>query len=216
MRMHKLLQSKKTMYTARMVGHLVVGLGNPGSEYEKTRHNTGRMAVEFIRSAFDGALWAEEKKKPKFQSAKASIGGKKTLLLAPDTFMNDSGKAVAHFVKNKKDAGNTIVIYDDLDLPFGTFKISHGRGSGGHNGVESVIRALKTRDFVRVRVGVSPAGTKKGTIKKPQGEERVLKFLLGAFTPSELTALKKNFKTIASAVETIITQGKDVAMTTYN
>ena len=197
-----------------MATHIIVGLGNPGEEYVNTRHNTGRMAVEQLHRAHDFGEWKEEKK-PKMLWAKGSVAGKKAVLLQPNTFMNNSGQAVAHFVKNKKEAGNVIVIYDDLDLPLGTIKISHDRSSGGHNGVESVIRSLKTRAFVRIRVGVSPASA-KGVARKPSGEEKVLKFLLGKFTGSELTELKKVFKRVVEAVETIVTQGYQQGMTEFN
>jgi peptidyl-tRNA hydrolase, PTH1 family len=197
-----------------MATHIIVGLGNPDPEHEQTRHNTGRMVVERIHATHDFSEWKAEKKPP-MVVARGSIAGKKAILVAPNTYMNNSGRAVAHSVKSKKDAGNTIVIYDDMDLPLGTLKISHGRSSGGHNGVESVIRALKTRDFVRVRVGVSPA-TAKGAAKKPSGEERVLKFLLGKFTPAENAELKKIFKRAIEAVELIVTEGYQNAMTHVN
>lgn len=197
-----------------MAQHVIVGLGNPDDEHVGTRHNTGRMAVMKIHDANDFSEWKQDKKPPML-SAKGSVNGKKSVLVLPNTYMNNSGRAVAHFVKNKKDAGNTIVIYDDLDLPLGTIKISHGRSSGGHNGVESVIRALKTRDFVRVRVGISPKGA-KGMAKKPSGEERILKFLLSKFTPSETAELKKVFKVVHDAVDRIVTEGYQSAMTYVN
>lgn len=197
-----------------MATHVIVGLGNPGEEYVNTRHNTGRMLVERLHATHDFSEWKQDKKPP-MHSAKGTVADKKAVLVLPNTFMNNSGRAVAHFVKSKKDAGNTIVVYDDLDLPLGTLKISHGRSSGGHNGVESVIRALKTRDFVRIRIGVSPAGA-KGSVRKPSGEEKVLKFLLGTFTPSETADLKKVFKKAIEAVETIVTQGYQQGMTEHN
>lgn len=197
-----------------MSTHVIVGLGNPGSEYELTRHNTGRMCVEHIHSAHDFAEWKTEKKPP-MRWAKGSIVGKKSVLVAPDTFMNNSGRAVAHFIKSKKEAGNCVVVYDDMDLPLGTIKISHDRGSGGHNGVESVIRALKTKAFVRIRVGVSPA-TAKGVAKKPGGEDKVLKFLLGKFKPEELKVLKKVYARVGEALECLVTEGYQQAMTNFN
>ncbi len=197
-----------------MATHTIVGLGNPGSEYDKTRHNTGRMFLDYVVNKED-ATFREETKKPKYRYSKIKIENHTAILLQPDTFMNASGSAVAHFVKNKKDAGNTIVVYDDLDLPFGTIKISYGRSSGGHNGVESIIRALKTRDFVRIRVGVSRAST-KGKAIKPVGEEKVLKLLLGKFTPDELKKLQKLFAEIYSAVELCVTRGREVAMSQFN
>lgn len=194
--------------------HLIVGLGNPGDEYAHTRHNIGRMFVESLHEANDFGPWMVDKK-PAMHTAKGNFAGAKTILLVPDTFMNNSGRAVAHFVKSKKDAGNTVVIYDDMDLALGSIKISHGRSSGGHNGVESVIKALKTKDFVRIRVGVSPKGA-QGLPRKPKGEDRVLKFLLGRMSPAERTALKKVFARVANALETIVTEGYQKAMTEWN
>ncbi len=201
-------------YAFLMATHVIVGLGNPGDEYLSTRHNTGRMCVERLRDAKDFSEWKTEKKPP-MHWAKGELVGKKTVLVAPDTFMNNSGRAVAHYIKNKKDAGNCVVVYDDLDLPLGVIKISHDRSSGGHNGVESVIKALKTRAFVRVRVGVSPK-TAQGVAKKPSGEDRVLKFLLGKFKPEELTVLKKVFQRIDEVLECIVTRGYQQAMTDFN
>lgn len=194
--------------------HIIIGLGNPGKEYENTRHNAGRMAVERIHATHNFSDWSEVKK-PKMQTAVGAISGVKATLVVPDTFMNKSGQAAAHFVHNKKGAGSVIVLHDDLDIPLGTFKIAFGRGSGGHNGVESVIRALKTKDFVRVRIGVAPK-TPKGLAKKPIGEEKVLKFLLGKFSSDNLTELKKVFKQVIEAVETAVVDGHQMAMNHHN
>lgn len=194
--------------------HIIVGLGNPGDEYENTRHNAGRMVLERMHATHDFSEWKTEKKPP-FQSSVGTLGGKKATLVIPDTFMNKSGSAVGRFVKSKKDIGSLILIHDELDMPLGKFKISHGKSSGGHNGVESVIRALKTKDFVRVRVGVSPQ-TAKGAAKKPTGEEKVLKFLLGRFSPDNLTEYKKVMKKVIEAVETIVVEGHQVAMNRFN
>lgn len=173
---------------------LVVGLGNPGSEYEKTRHNTGRILVQML----------EEK-----------MEDKKIKFLTPDTFMNKSGVAVAKLVKTKKDLENLIVIYDDIDLPLGKMKISFNRSSGGHNGVGSIIKSLKSEEFLRIRVGIAPA-TPSGKIKKPSGEKAVLNFLLGEFKKSELELIKKQSKKIKEMVEMIFSSGKDKAMSLYN
>lgn len=173
---------------------LVVGLGNPGKEYDNTRHNTGRILVSIL-----------EKK----------LGDSKIKFLKPDTFMNNSGKAVAPLVKTKKDLKNLVVIYDDIDLPLGKIKISFNRSSGGHNGLGSVIKVLKSEEFLRIRVGISPA-TPKGVVRKPKGEKAVLNFLLGGFKKPELETIKKLSKKVAEAVETIFTEGKDKAMSLYN
>jgi peptidyl-tRNA hydrolase, PTH1 family len=194
--------------------HIIVGLGNPGKEYETTRHNAGRMVVERIHATHDFVEWSVNKK-PAFQSANGSLAGKKVTLVIPDTFMNRSGQAVAHFVRSKKDVGSLILIHDELDMPLGTFKISHGKNSGGHNGVESVFKALRTKEFVRVRVGVSPK-TPKGMVKKPTGEERILKFLLGKFSSDNMTEYKKVMKKVIEAVEAIVVDGHTNAMNTFN
>lgn len=197
-----------------MATHVIVGLGNPGTEYTGTRHNTGRMAVERLHATHDFGEWKAEKKPP-MMTAKGNIEGKKIILVAPNTFMNNSGRAVAHFVKNKKNAGNTIIIYDDLDVPLGVVKISYGRSSGGHNGLESVIKSLKTRDFVRIRVGISPKGS-KGMANKPSSKERVLKYILGKFSLTELVEFKKVLKRVVEAVEMIVVRGHQDAMTAVN
>jgi len=173
---------------------LVVGLGNPGEEYENTRHNTGRILVNLI-----------EKK----------LEGQKIKFLTPDTFMNNSGKAIAPLIKTKKDLENLVVIYDDLDLPLGKMKISFNRSAGGHNGLKSIIKALKSEEFLRIRVGTSLA-TPSGKIKKSVGEKAVLNFLLGEFKKSELETIKKLSKKIAEAVEMIFSEGKEKAMSLFN
>ncbi len=160
--------------------YTIIGLGNPGEEYEKTRHNTGKMAVEELE--------------------KAGVGAK---LIHQDTFMNKSGSAVAKVIKSKASAKKLIVIYDDLDLPLGAIRISYNRGSGGHKGLESVARAVKTKEFIRIRIGIG----KKGDIEK---------YILGKFTPKELEVLKKTFKSVVTAVETIIEDGYERAMTEFN
>ncbi|MDP9249702.1 MAG: aminoacyl-tRNA hydrolase [bacterium] len=176
---------------------LIVGLGNPGAEYENTRHNTGRILVGLIEKKL-----AENKKlKIKF--------------ITPDNFMNNSGRVVAPLVKAKKDLKDLIVIYDDIDLPLGKIKISFNRSSGGHNGLASVIKALKSEEFLRIRVGISPV-TPSGKLKRPFGEKEVIKFILGEFKKYEIETLKKLSKKIAEAIECIFTESKEKAMSLYN
>ncbi len=194
--------------------HIVIGLGNPGKEYENTRHNAGRMTLELLREAYDFSLWKSEMK-PKMQVSQGKLGGNPCTLVLPDTFMNRSGSAASHYIRSKKGAGSLIVVHDDLDLPLGVMKISFGRSSGGHNGVESVIKALKTRDFARIRLGVSKK-TAKGVAKKPSGEAAVLKFLLGKFSSLELTELKKVMKRALEAIEVIVKDGHEAGMNQFN
>ena len=160
--------------------YIVVGLGNPSAEYAKTRHNTGRMAADEVSKKVSGVK-----------------------VLVPDTFMNLSGKFVAKHVKSKKSAQKLVVIYDDLDLPLGSMRISYNRGSGGHKGLESVIRAVKTREFIRIRIGIG----KRGDVEK---------HILGNFSKLETEKLKKVFKSVVTAVEMIAESGPEKAMTEFN
>jgi PTH1 family peptidyl-tRNA hydrolase len=194
--------------------YIIVGLGNPGEEYENTRHNTGRIMLEAFRLAHNFPEWKEDKK-AKALLSKEKVGKESALLIEPNNFMNNSGKSIVPFVTGKKAIEKTVVIYDDIDLPLGIIKISFNRSSGGHNGLESIIKNLKTREFDRVRVGVSKMTT-IGVAKKPKGEEAVLKFLLGEFKKDELDTLKKISKTVSSAIETVILEGREKAMGEYN
>ena len=108
-----------------------------------------------------------------------------------------------------------VVVYDDLDVPLGTVKISFDRGSGGHKGLESVTRAVKTKKFTRVRIGVSPATT-GGTLKKPSGEKEVLDFILAQFRAHEMEELKRVNKRVAAILECIVLEGRMAAMNRFN
>ncbi len=194
--------------------YIIVGLGNPGDEYANTRHNAGRLALEWFRKKHDFPEWKPDKKLNAHIS-EGKVGKMKTLLVTPDTFMNNSGKTVGQLIKSKKAAGELLVVYDDLDIPFGGMKISFGRSSGGHNGLESVIRSVKTKDFPRLRLGVSPA-TPSGKIKKPQGEKKVLDFLLGEFSKKERETMTKVWKAAGEAIEIAVTEGYQIAMNRCN
>lgn len=193
---------------------LIVGLGNPGEEYEKTRHNAGRIILEYIGKAQDFSEWKNDMK-TKSLRAKGEIDGEKFDFMCPETFMNNSGNAVAPVIDGPKKLKNLVVIYDDLDIPVGSIKISFNRSSGGHNGLESVIKKVKSKEFVRIRIGVSPH-TPTGKLKKPSGEAAVLKFLLGTFKDDELKELKKLSKRITEILVCLSADGKDKAMTLFN
>ena len=138
--------------------------------------------------------------------SKGTIGKENATLVLPETMMNNSGKAVSAFVKSVKAAKGLLVIHDDLDLPLGTVKMVFGRGSGGHKGVESIMRAIKTEKFARLRIGVSVVG-KKNQAKKVSGDEKVIKFVIGKWKPSEEAALKKVFKKVAESVRLFAAEG---------
>jgi PTH1 family peptidyl-tRNA hydrolase len=173
--------------------YIIVGLGNPGVEYSHTRHNAGRMLENYISES----------------------GKLKAKFIFPDTFMNKSGLAVGKVIKSMRAAEKLIVIHDDLDLPLGTFKISYNRSAGGHRGVASIIRAIKTEAFIRIRIGISPA-TPSGKMRKPHGEEEVDKHILGQFKKTEEEILKKVFKRASEAVVTIVEEGREKAMNRFN
>ena len=193
---------------------IIIGLGNPKVEYEGTRHNTGRSFLMYFAKKNGFSKW-EEDKKLKVETSEGKIGSTKAFLVIPNTFMNRSGDAVKKLVKSKKAAAEALIVYDDLDLPLGTLKISFGRSSGGHRGVESVIKALGTKDFPRIRIGVSPA-TPSGKLRKPGGEEKILAFLLGKFTKGEEEKMAKVYKKVGDAVSTIVSEGYVSAMNAHN
>jgi PTH1 family peptidyl-tRNA hydrolase len=195
------------------MSYIIAGLGNPGEEYENTRHNSGRIVLEAVRAEFGDDF--EYNKKLNAQVAEGKIGKEKATFIAPDTFMNLSGKAIGQLVKSVKVASRLVVIYDDFNLPLGRIRISFNRSSGGHNGMESIIKAVKTEAFLRIRVGTAPENA-KGNAKTPHGDEKIEKFILGKFKDEELKTLKKVAKTVTEAVEMIVKEGKDKAMSVYN
>lgn len=188
---------------------VIVGLGNPGKEYEKTRHNAGRLAAELIAKNADLDDFVFNKTANALVT-KGDLEGENATLVLPETMMNLSGKAVAPFVKSVKAAKTLLVIHDDLDLPLGTIKMVFGRGSGGHKGVESIMRAIKTKDFARLRIGISGTG-KKNQAKKVVGEEKVIKLVIGKFKPAEEAVLKKVLKKSAEAARLFATSGIEPA-----
>jgi PTH1 family peptidyl-tRNA hydrolase len=193
---------------------LIVGLGNPGEEYEKTRHNAGRIILEYIAKANDFSDWKVDMKTKSLRS-KGEIEKEKFDFMLPETFMNNSGNAVAPVIDDKKKLKNLVVVYDDLDIPVGSLKISFNRSSGGHNGLQSIIKKVKSQEFVRIRIGVSPH-TPTGKLKKPSGEDKILKFLLGEFKDDEFKELKKMSKKVAEIITMISSDGHPKAMSLYN
>lgn len=203
----------------------VIGLGNPGEEYRNSRHNTGREAILKLAKDLDLDEF-EFNKKANALITEGKIKKEKVTLILPETFMNKSGSAVSYFIKPKagknKSQENLVVVHDDIDLPIGTIKISYNKGTGGHRGLDSVVKAVKTKEFVRIRVGVSPA-TAKGRAKKPgenlptkKAGEAVIDFILGKFKPKEAEMLKKTFKKVSEAIQTLILENHDKAMNLFN
>ena len=199
----------------------VVGLGNPGEEYADTRHNVGRMVADtFIKKNVLPDPVTSKKYTALVSTGELTAGNgknkvtEKVTVLMPETFMNKSGASLKDTITSEKKAAQLIVVHDDLDMPIGKIKILFNRGSGGHRGIESIVRAIKTESFTRVKIGISPT-TPSGKIKKPSGD-KILDFIVGQFKKPELEAIKKVAKEAADAVTLIITEGRDKAMGEYN
>jgi peptidyl-tRNA hydrolase, PTH1 family len=194
--------------------YYIVGLGNPGEEYDGTRHNTGRIVLNAFRKKHGFPEWEVNKKLLALVS-KGAVGKEEVCLIEPQTYMNKSGQSLGSMISSAKKAEKLIVIQDELDLGIGTFKITFNRGSGGHRGVESIMKAIKTEGFVRVRVGISPV-TPTGKVKKPTGDNVVGDFILAQFKKPEQELLKKVSKKVTEAVEMIILEGRVKAMGEFN
>lgn len=170
---------------------IFVGLGNPGKEYEKTRHNVGFLILEKLNK---GLKLEEFRYSKKFNSEVSN--NKNFILLMPQTFMNKSGEAVSRVVKfYKADLNELVVIHDDVDLPLGKIKIGFAEGTAGHNGVASIVNLLGSKNFWRVRVGV-------GTEIKSKIETD--KFVLAKFTQKEQAIINKIMDEISSEIKNIL------------
>ena len=196
------------------MAYIIIGLGNPETQYAKTRHNAGRMAVERIAKAESFPDFTL-KKAAQALISEGSVGGQKVTLVLPNVAMNLSGKVVPSFVKSKPAAKKLLIIRDELDMPLGTMKMTFGRGSGGHKGAESVMRALKTKDFAQIKIGIS-GSTAKGKVKKPGDEEKVIKHVIGKFKPDEEKVLKKMLDRTAEATRLFVSDDIEKAMLIAN
>ncbi|OGM99359.1 MAG: aminoacyl-tRNA hydrolase [Candidatus Yanofskybacteria bacterium RIFCSPHIGHO2_01_FULL_39_8b] len=174
---------------------LIIGIGNPDEEYQNTRHNVGFMMVDYLAKKLE-ANDLEFNKNFNSIVGKGKIDKTTVILVKPQTYVNKSGKAVSKLIKNLKlKIENLIVVHDDLDIPFGNTKISFDKNSGGHKGIESIMRALKTKKFYRLRIGLAkPALAKARQQSDKKRDEFVVKMVLSKFSPSEREELKKIFK----------------------
>ena len=192
---------------------LIVGLGNPGKKFEKTRHNVGFRVVEELSRKNN---FSDFKLSKKFlaEISEGEIASEKVILAKPQTFMNNSGKAVKKIIKNLKlKIKNLIVVHDDIDLPLGKIRISVGRSSAGHKGVESIIKELGTNNFVRFRIGIKPENNEQKTKNRKQKAED---FVLKKFGKEEEKVLKEAVEKTVEAIEITIKEGLENAMAKYN
>jgi PTH1 family peptidyl-tRNA hydrolase len=185
------------------VVYLIIGLGNPGKRYEKTRHNIGFMALEKL-----AAQWEIDLKQKSFDAfwGKGVIAGHNILLAEPQTFMNLSGTAVRQLQSFfKTDISNLIVIHDDLDLPFGSIRLKQGGGTAGHKGLASIESNLGTSGFMRVRLGIG----------KPVDKSRIEGYVLEPFRKEEQSVLPDVLGRAADASAEIILNGLQQAISKY-
>jgi PTH1 family peptidyl-tRNA hydrolase len=184
----------------------IVGLGNPGAEYARTRHNIGFMAVERFGNAH-GAKWSNEKK---FESriAKVEAAGKRALLCEPQTYMNVSGRAVGALIDfYRLPLSRLLIVVDDADLPFGELRMRANGSSGGHHGLESIEERLGTREYARLRMGI---GRQRSDVREITG------YVLGKFGPAEAETLELMLKRAAAQIERWLDAGIQRAMNELN
>lgn len=195
------------------MGYIILGLGNPEAEYANTRHNVGMIIIDQFAKKNIGSDWKKDNNRNSLIS-KIEIDDEKVLLIKPQTFMNKSGASIKDLAGGPKKIEKLIVIQDDLDLPLGSMKIVFNRGSGGHKGIESIVRSIKSEAFVRVRVGICPT-TPGGKLKKPD-HNKLLDFIVGEFKKPELDEIKKVGKKVCEVLESIIKDGLQKTMTNFN
>jgi len=191
---------------------LIVGLGNPGIEYQFTPHNAGYLAVD--RIADDCGVMLTNRR-GRALTAKARLAGHDVLLAKPETFMNLSGLSVAALVQELEIAvpsEDLIVLYDELALPLGTIRIRQDGRANGHNGVKSISGVLGTEEWLRIRIGVGKPALADGREIKAGGRD----YLLSPFRRQELAVLDEVLDRTRSAVEMVLTQGVGAAMNVYN
>jgi len=186
---------------------LICGLGNPDKEYQETRHNIGFRMIEKIslEFGFPNFLFS-----PHLQGeiSKMNIFQKEVLLFKPSTYMNNSGVAVKKAIEYLNiPFHNLWIIHDDIDLTFGKIRIVKNRGSGGHKGVESIIKEIKTKNFVRLRIGIQPLSGKPKDVKD---------FVLKGFSKKELNLLPQIEKKIIKILESLLKEGFEKTISKYN
>lgn len=188
-----------------MIDAIVVGLGNPGKEYARTRHNVGEETVARLAGRAGAKLKGG---RDRALVAEAHLAGKRVVLAFPTTYMNDSGQAVGALMRRHRvvDPGRLIVVHDELDLEPGVMKVKVGGGLAGHNGLRSITQHLHTHDYVRVRIGVG----------KPRSKEHGADHVLSKVAGSVREVLDVMVERAADAVEMILSDGAEAAMARFN
>jgi len=190
---------------AKPVTHIIAGLGNPGTEYEKTRHNAGFLAIDYIASRYNINI---NRLKFKALVAEADIGGIRVLLMKPQTFMNSSGEAVGEAASFYKiPAENILVLHDEISFDAGIIRIRRKGSAGGHNGLKSIIAHLSSDAFPRIKIGVG---------QKPSPDYDLVKWVLGRFPTEDMKKIEDRFSDILNSSELILSGDIDRAMNKYS
>lgn len=183
---------------------VIAGLGNPGREYAQTKHNVGFLMVDALAAHLGVTEWRE-----KYDAfiARARIGSEAILLVKPQTYMNESGRAIAPLMNfYKLEADDLIVAHDDMDIPVGTIRIRKKGSSGGHNGIKSILAHLGDEHFARVRIGIG----------RPLPGWTVVNHVLAPFPPEDAAKVSEAIHYLVPAIECIVTEDVDKAMNRYN
>jgi len=189
---------------------LIVGLGNPGKTYVHNRHNVGFLCLNYFARLHSIRF---DHRQCRARVSLAEVGGKQLLLAKPGTFVNISGESVACLVrKHDTILSDLLVIYDDLDLPLGKIRLRQSGGSGGHKGMNSIISALGSEDFPRIRVGIGRPQADEQSIN----EDAIVNYVLSDFSPQEEATIKPVIAKVAEAIDCFLTQGIEAAMGKFN
>lgn len=200
-----MLRWSRTERTGEPAALLVVGLGNPGDDYEGTRHNVGANVIAVLADRHGGLL---RRSKELALSCEVRIGGQRVALALPQTFMNESGQSVRKLTHRHgvDDPARIVVVHDELDLPVGGLRVKAGGGMAGHNGLKSITAHLKTQDYLRIRIGVG----------RPPGRQSGADYVLRRPGKAEAAELGVSVQEAADAVEAILAEGVDATMGRVN
>jgi PTH1 family peptidyl-tRNA hydrolase len=199
------LRRSRAERTGEPAALLVVGLGNPGDDYDGTRHNVGADVVAVLADRHGGSM---RRSKELALSCEVRIGGQRVALAFPQTFMNESGQSVRKLTHRHgvDDPARIIVVHDELDLPVGSLRVKVGGGMAGHNGLKSITAHLKTQDYLRIRIGVG----------RPPGRQAGADYVLRRPGKAEVAELGVIVQEAADAVEAILAEGVDATMGRVN
>jgi PTH1 family peptidyl-tRNA hydrolase len=186
------------------VSTVIIGLGNPGGEYAHTRHNVGWMCLDVLESR---GRFGRQRREGPAKVREGTLEGYDVVTARPQTFMNVSGRAAVHLVgRYGVPVEDLIVVHDEVDLPLGRIRLKRGGGAAGNKGVLSIADALRSQEFIRVRIGVS----------RPAERDQMVEYVLNGFAPEERPRLTAVLNRAADAVTTVVRDGLDKAMTEYN